>query len=229
MVAKIAPLITTAYSHSLNWEGKNSGINISWVLGHCNCVWATSGRCTSPDYCRKSSWGKRYLWGMAEASSSSVLLGTLQSVPGLSSDVQELLVSLLCTVSWWNAIWPRANISIYWETAPRDSWCFCKPVIENITPPQPSLGGAAEQCVVLGHGGECSPQFGATVCPVASSLCFPFDQIPHCSLPTLYTFQDWILCPWHLLHMNPLFSFLYQSHRVHAVQMKIPPTPSSSD
>ena len=61
---------------------------------------------------RSSAEGKGIYGGVAEASSASILLGTLQSAAGLSSDVQELLVSLLCRVPWWNFIWPMAISSI---------------------------------------------------------------------------------------------------------------------
>lgn len=132
MVAKAAPLITTEDSHSLNWEGKNSGVNKMPPE-----FWGTLVVCGQPQRVSRLllevQLRERYLWGVAEASSSSVLLGTLQSVPGLSSDVQELLVSLLCTVPWWTVIWPRAIISIYWETALGDSWCSWTPIVENIT------------------------------------------------------------------------------------------------
>lgn len=62
---------------------------------------------------RSAAEGKGIYGGVAEASVHLFFLGTLQSTPGLSSDVQELLVSLLCSVPWWNFIWPAAISSIY--------------------------------------------------------------------------------------------------------------------
>lgn len=144
---------------------------------------------------------------------------------GLSSDVQELLVSLLCSVPWWHVIWPRAIISIYWETALGDSWCFGTPIVENLT--LHSLLSVALQNLIPPWPWR--RVFPSSWCHHPSCLISPLRSIWSDSslFPDNFLFfPRLILRPWHLLHLNPLFSFLY--HRTQFKWKYSGPLPTSS-
>lgn len=219
MAAKAAPLITTAASHSLSWEGKKSGKNNIPLefLGAHGCAQGTLGGCTpaqcwheSPGCCQKFSWGKRYLWRSgwgfqciyssrhpavcrwfefrcSRAASLPALQGPLVEFHLAHGHQQHLLRN-----SPGRLIVPLE--AYCWEYHPlrRSAFSLCALSALSLTMEK----GVPPKLVPLSR--------------LISSLLSIWSDSSLLPANFLY-FPRLILCSWYLLHLNPLFSILYQS------------------